>query len=106
MLAMLEARLEKNLAARRKVACSRAPCRSQYDVHSMQVVEATTQSRNPRRSIHTQRDASRNFRTSQADGSASVLLAATLALAASGVPAGCGFQSAGTSAVATNTSLI
>ena len=33
-----------------------------------------------------------NFRSSQADGSASVLLAATLALAASGVPAGCGFQ--------------
>jgi hypothetical protein len=42
MLAVLEARLEKNHAAQQKVACSRAPCGSQYDVHSMQVAEAAT----------------------------------------------------------------
>jgi hypothetical protein len=94
MLAMLEARLEKNHNFQRKVACSRAPRGSQYHLHSIRIVMCTaiggylTKHPHPAR-----RHVPQNFRLSHADGSASVLLAATLALAASGVPAGCGFQS-------------
>ncbi len=55
MLAMLEARLEKNWAAKQKVPCSRAPRGTQYDVHSMHNAEAATFGEFTRRSIHTQR---------------------------------------------------
>ena len=44
MLAMLEARLEKNQSIQQKVACSRAPRGTQYDVHSMHGALAATQS--------------------------------------------------------------
>jgi hypothetical protein len=61
MLAVLEPQLEKNRTASRKVACSRAPRGTQYDVHSMHTAkhDAITSSQ---RSIHTQQgDASRKI---------------------------------------------
>jgi hypothetical protein len=104
MLAMLLATRGENHASRRKVACPREPSGTQYDVQSIRYIEPATHSGiSDEASTPSVARLSQNFRSSQADGSASVLLAATLALFAGGVPAGCGFYLAGASAVWTKT---
>ncbi len=95
MLAVLEPALDENCASRRKVACPRASRGTQYDVQSIHSAEQATHSEiSDEASTPSVARLSQNLRSSQADGSASVLLAATLASVAGGVPAGCGFKNA------------
>src|SRR4051794_13670712 len=75
MLAVLEGQLEKNRTASRKVPCSRTPRGSQYDVHSMHTAKHDAITSSPTKHPHpARRREPQNLRSSQADGSASVLI--------------------------------
>ena len=92
MLALLVLGLAKNRALHRIVPCPRTPRGTQYDVQSMHHRRNSNFCEITQRSIHTQRDASRKISALVKRMGVQVsYLAVTLALVASGVPAGCGF---------------
>src|SRR5215212_1653218 len=94
MLAMLEGRLEEKSLCSAESCLLAATTRLTIRRHSIRNMKSETQIEYSKKHPHPARQHEpQNFRLSHADGSASVLLAATLALAVSGVPAGCGFQS-------------